>query len=115
MGSNRGVATFFDVETFSTIQEGFLTPYDLPHYDPNQIFNSLRDGGISKRNFLETQEELGKENYVQLLHKREREERLGRVALWRLMHGTSNKGWGSPFIVFQLSLLLIALGDFLSY
>ena len=60
MGSNRGVATFFDVETFSTIQEGFLTPYDLPHYDPNQIFNSLRDGGISKRNYLETQEELEK-------------------------------------------------------
>ena len=47
LGSNRGVATFFYVETFSTIQEGFLTPYDLPHYDPNQIFNYLRGGGIS--------------------------------------------------------------------
>ena len=75
MGSDRGVATFLDVETFSTIQRGYPKPCDLLHYVPNQIFNSLRDGGISKRNFLETQEELGKENYVQLLHKGERGER----------------------------------------
>ena len=84
MGSNRGVATFPDVETFSTIQEGFLTPYDLPHYDPNQIFNSQRDGGISKRNFLENSRGTREEIYVQLLHKGEREKSLGHATHIRM-------------------------------
>ena len=72
MGSNRGVETFLDVETFSTIQEGFLTPFDLPHYDPNQNFNSQRDGRISKRNYLENSRGTIEEIYVQLLHKGEK-------------------------------------------
>ena len=115
MGSNRGVATFFDVETFSTIQDGFLTPYDLPHYDPNQIFNSLRDGGISKRNFLENSRGTRERDLCATLAQRGERGSLGCATLLGI-ESLGLQGMGCSHIYSFLSLhLLIAIGDFLSY
>ena len=131
--SIRGVATFFDVETFSTIQEVFFTPNDLPHYDPNQIFNSLRDGGISKRNFLVNSRGTRERELCATLAQRGEKGSLGLATHYGMVAWTcgtllervwtSNKAHVLPYLQFsispltncirRLSLLLISNYSFL--